>query len=156
MVFIPLSDDNPLRSISFQWVNVALIVANVVAFFLQNSQGAQASIYQRAKVALDQSLPLLDGLYSLLPDSDPEDTGAIRAIIRFELSELVSELGVEGGPRVQRVDELFASLLGDDPDLTDPEQVGGQLNLLRERLGLERFEDPLREERFGAIRVVSQ
>jgi hypothetical protein len=25
-----------------------------------------------------------------------------------------------------------------------------------ERLGLERFEDPLREERFGAIRVVSQ
>ena len=37
MVFIPLSDDNPLRSISFQWVNVGLIVANVVVFFLQNT-----------------------------------------------------------------------------------------------------------------------
>ena len=29
MVFIPLSDDNPLRSIGFQWVTIALIVARV-------------------------------------------------------------------------------------------------------------------------------
>lgn len=44
MVFIPLSDDNPLRSIRFAWVNVSLIVANVLAFLLQNTEGAQASI----------------------------------------------------------------------------------------------------------------
>lgn len=50
MVFIPLSDDNPLRSISFQWVNVGLIVANVAAFFLQNSEGAQASILSFALI----------------------------------------------------------------------------------------------------------
>jgi membrane associated rhomboid family serine protease len=50
VVFIPLSDDNPLRSISFQWVNVGLIVANVAAFFLQNSEGAQASILSFALI----------------------------------------------------------------------------------------------------------
>ena len=35
MVFIPLSDDNPLRSIRFQWVTVGIIAANVVAFAWQ-------------------------------------------------------------------------------------------------------------------------
>jgi membrane associated rhomboid family serine protease len=50
VVFIPLSDDNPLRSIRFQWVNVGLIAANVVAFFLQNTEGAQASILSFALI----------------------------------------------------------------------------------------------------------
>jgi len=50
VVFIPLSDDNPLRSIRFQWVNVGLIVANVVAFVLQNTAGAQASILSFALI----------------------------------------------------------------------------------------------------------
>ena len=36
MVFIPLSDDNPLRSIRYQWVTVGLIAANVAIFLLQN------------------------------------------------------------------------------------------------------------------------
>jgi membrane associated rhomboid family serine protease len=36
VVFIPLSDDNPLRSIKFQWVTVALIAANVAAFAWQS------------------------------------------------------------------------------------------------------------------------
>ena len=36
MVFIPLSDDNPLRSIRFQWVTVGLIAANVIVFLWQN------------------------------------------------------------------------------------------------------------------------
>ncbi|MDX2205071.1 MAG: rhomboid family intramembrane serine protease [Hyphomicrobiaceae bacterium] len=34
MVFIPISDDNPLRSIRYQWVTIGLIAANVIAFFL--------------------------------------------------------------------------------------------------------------------------
>jgi membrane associated rhomboid family serine protease len=50
VVFIPLSDDNPLRSIRFQWVNVSLIVANVAAFLLQNTEGAQASILSFALI----------------------------------------------------------------------------------------------------------
>jgi len=36
VVFIPLSDDNPLRSIRFQWVTVGLIAANVIAFLWQS------------------------------------------------------------------------------------------------------------------------
>jgi len=35
VVFIPLSDDNPLRSIRFQWVTVGLIAANVLVFLWQ-------------------------------------------------------------------------------------------------------------------------
>ena len=37
MVFIPLSDDNPLRSIRFQWVTAGLIAANVLVFIWQVS-----------------------------------------------------------------------------------------------------------------------
>src|SRR5262249_60910571 len=39
-----------LRSIRFQLVNVGLIAANVVAFFLQNTEGAQASILSFALI----------------------------------------------------------------------------------------------------------
>jgi hypothetical protein len=74
--------------------------------------GAQASIYARAKVALDESLPLLDSLTSLRTDILPEDQEATRSIVRSEFIQLVNELGMEGGPRVQRVDELFGYLLG--------------------------------------------
>jgi hypothetical protein len=74
--------------------------------------GAQASIYSRAKVALDQSLPLLAGLYPLRSDADPQNVDAVRAIVRSGLTELVNELGIEGGPRVLRADSLFRQLLG--------------------------------------------
>ncbi|MCH5674139.1 carboxypeptidase regulatory-like domain-containing protein [Streptomyces gilvus] len=100
--------------------------------------GAQASIYQRAKNALDQITPLLDGLTPLDPAADPQDTEAVRSIIRAELGELVDELAVEGGPRIQRVDELFVLLLGSRNPGTrlDPDSVGGQLAQLRDRFGL--------------------
>ena len=41
MAFIPLSDDNPLRSISFQWVTIGLIAANIAAFLWQNVEVGQ-------------------------------------------------------------------------------------------------------------------
>jgi hypothetical protein len=106
--------------------------------------GAQASLYTRAKAAVDQMLPLLDGLEPLRVDFDPENVSAIRAIVRSQLTELVKELGVEGGPRVQRVDQLFTFLLGDtivaaDPRARrDPDLVGGSLGILRDRFGLQR------------------
>jgi hypothetical protein len=105
--------------------------------------GAQASLYTRAKAALDQVLPLVDGLEPLRVDFDPENVNAIRAIVRSHLTELVHELGVEGGPRVQRVDQLFVFLLGAGvfdrlATLRDPGLVEGTLGVLRERLGLER------------------
>jgi hypothetical protein len=110
--------------------------------------GAQASIYARAKAALDQVLPLLEGLEPLRVDFDPENVNAIRAIVRSHLTELVAELGVEGGPRVQRVDQLFEFLLGGTiferlVVTRDTEQVlvdtpPPVLAVLAQRLGLER------------------
>jgi|GEM_PF-1684270 len=100
--------------------------------------GAQASIYARAKAALDQSIPLLEGLYPLRADADTQDVEANRSVVRSTLTELVSELGMVGGPRLQRVDTLFRTLLGTDSEEQDAERVGGLLALMRERFGLER------------------
>jgi hypothetical protein len=90
--------------------------------------GAQASIHTRAKDALDQSLPLLDALYALIPYLGDEDRETVQALVRTQLTALVSEFGVPGGPRVPRVDELFELLLG----------ASGSLGLIRQRFGLER------------------
>jgi len=106
--------------------------------------GAQASFYSRARVAIEQCMPLLDQLYSLKPDEDEEDVKAMRSIVGTELTQLLDELASVGGPRVQRVDWFFQLLLERDPSnlapcrLTDPEYIGGQLGALRDRLGLER------------------
>jgi hypothetical protein len=102
--------------------------------------GAQASIYARAKTMLDHAVLLLDGLDSLRPDADQEDVDSMRAIVRSEILELVNELGMVGGPRVQRVDSLFVALLGANLSTgrIDPETVGGQLGLIRDRFGLSR------------------
>jgi GH18 family chitinase len=101
--------------------------------------GAQASIYTRAKVALDQSMPLLGGLYALIPYVEPPDLATVQAVVRSQFTALVNEFGVVGGPRVPRVDELFHLLLGPDkPD--NPERIprSASLGLVRERFGLER------------------
>lgn len=99
--------------------------------------GAQASIYNRAKVALDQSLPLLDGLYALLPTLEQEDLDSARNMVKSLFTELVNDLGIEGGPRVPRVDQLFRLLLG-SPIPANPEHAGGQLGEVRERFNLKR------------------
>ena len=101
--------------------------------------GAQASIYARAKNALDQLLPLLAGLTSLNPALFPEqDREAIRTVVTAEIQELVGELALEGGPRIQRVDELFGLLLGESVGSTNlnPDVVQGQLGILRQRFAL--------------------
>jgi len=111
--------------------------------------GAQASIYTRAKNTLDQVLPLLDGLTPLRVDFDPENVAAAKAIVRSQLTELVAELGVSGGPRVLRVDQLFdfllfiplqtAAVINRTPPISrNPAGVNGSLGLLRDRLGLDR------------------
>jgi hypothetical protein len=101
--------------------------------------GAQASIYARAKSALDQILPLLAGITSLNPSiSTEQDREAIRTVVTAEIQELVGELALEGGPRIQRVDELFGLLLGEAVGSTDinPDVVQGQLGTLRQRFAL--------------------
>jgi hypothetical protein len=110
--------------------------------------GAQASIYTRGKEALDQCLPLIDGLYTLDPEADLEDVTALKAVVRSQFTELVNELGFLGGPRITRVNQYFKLLMidGDSPlrfppasgtSLTvDPDQIGGTLGNLRDVLGL--------------------
>jgi hypothetical protein len=108
--------------------------------------GAQASLYSRAQDALNQSLPLLDGLYPLDPEADAEDIAALKGVARSQLIELVNELGMAGGPRVSRVNQYFQLLLQDPgtsfpppsgtPFVTDPDQIKGTLGSLRDELGL--------------------
>jgi hypothetical protein len=104
--------------------------------------GAQASIYTRAKAALDQSLPLLEGLYPLVEIVSAEDRESIRGIVRTQLEAVVNEFGEKGGPRVARVDELFSLLLGGDRQLPtkNPELLpeGALLKTLADRLALRR------------------
>ena len=111
--------------------------------------GAQASVYSRGQVALEQSMPLLDGLYSLDPEATAEDIAALKAVIRSQFTELVNELGFLGGPRISRVNQYFSLLLGAQaypPEnqvkggipltVTDPDEIGGTLGTLREELGV--------------------
>ncbi len=105
--------------------------------------GAQASLYSRAKEALEQSIPLLDGLYALDPTADKEDVEALREVARSQMTELVNELGMLGGPRVSRVSQYFKLLLEatiaglpEDTIPTEPDEIGGTLGRLREVLGL--------------------
>ncbi len=110
--------------------------------------GAQASIYQRAKAALAEMLPILDRLYPLQPEYDSENVAAIRTIVHDALVALVAEFGVEGGPLVQRVNVLFDQLLGENPDLRESEKPQGQLGALSLAFGLSRDAiNTLEEER---------
>jgi hypothetical protein len=107
--------------------------------------GAQASLYLRAKDALDQSLSLLDGLYPLDPEADPEYVKSLREMARSQMTEIVKEFGVVGLPSILRIDTYFGILLGQNPvDIInngaaiqfDPDQVGGTLGTLRDTYGI--------------------
>lgn len=99
--------------------------------------GAQASLYHRAKVALNEMLPLLNKLYPLDFSADPQNLEAARSIVRTEITELVNEMGTQGGPRAHRVATLFQLLIG-DVDAAESERVEGQLKDLADTFGLTR------------------
>jgi hypothetical protein len=110
--------------------------------------GAQASLYTRANEGLQQSLPLLDGLYALNPDSDVEMVTALKDIVSSQFTELVNELGYPGGPRISRVNQYFFLLLGNTlpntsttgyPVASDPDKIKGTLGKLRDELQLQSF-----------------
>ena len=123
--------------------------------------GAQRSLYERTKAIVEQVYPLLDGLKPLTSDPDWEDVNAIQSLIRPELEDLVEQFGAEGGPVPQRVDNIFQMLLDYDPlapdaPFADPATITGQLQLLRDRLGLERenvntIEEELRLTHFETL-----
>src|SRR5262249_42518649 len=98
--------------------------------------GGQASLATRAQVSVEHALPLLDGLYALRDDADEELVEATRSIVRNEFSEIVVELGVEGGPRIARVDSLFDQLLGAEDETLFPNEIArGHLGVLARELG---------------------
>lgn len=74
--------------------------------------GAQASIYTMAKTLVDQMLPLIDGLYPLDPAANLEDVAAVKDVVTSQLTNLCSEIGYLGGPRVVRVQQYLSVLLG--------------------------------------------
>jgi hypothetical protein len=104
--------------------------------------GAQASLYTRAKDALDQSLSLLDGLYPLDPEADPEYVRALREMARSQMTEIVREFGAVGLPSILRIDTYFEILLGQHPTRHsapvqfDPDLIGGTLGQLRKTYGI--------------------
>jgi hypothetical protein len=106
--------------------------------------GAQASIYAMARTMLDQSLPLLDGLYPLRPDADDEYIAVARDLVANQLRRLVAELGSPGGPLVMQVNQYFHMLTaakidmkGDvSPPKHDPDTIEGTLGALRRQMGL--------------------
>jgi hypothetical protein len=105
--------------------------------------GAQASLYMRAKDALDTSLSLLDGLYPLDPEADPEYVKALREMARSQMTEIVKELGAVGLPSILRIDTYFGILVGQSPAGTnstpvqfDPDAIGGTLGQLRDTYGI--------------------
>lgn len=108
--------------------------------------GAQASLYMRAKNALDSALPLLDGLYPLDPEADPEYVKALREMARSQMTEIVKELGAVGLPSILRIDTYFGILLGQNPSDLDqdhpnvifnPDQIAGTLGELRDTYGIQ-------------------
>ena len=68
MVFIPLSDDNPLRSIRFQWVTAGLIAANVLVFIWQVAGGGTLMAASFAVVPAQLFQVRIFGGYAPIPN----------------------------------------------------------------------------------------
>lgn len=105
--------------------------------------GAQASLYTRAKDAVQQSMQLLDGLYPLDPDADPEYVKALREMAKSQMNEILLQFGALGGPSILRVNTYFEILLGQSrptpPDTSikfDPDKIQGTLGTLRDTYGI--------------------
>jgi len=130
--------------------------------------GAQASLYMRAKNALDSALPLLDGLYPLDPEADPEYVKALREMARSQMTEIVKELGTVGLPSILRIDTYFGILLGQNPASIspsspvqfDPDEIEGTLGQLRDTYGIQfvgnKFNNSVEDEQdITNFRVIS-
>jgi hypothetical protein len=139
--------------IEYKWIPRGIAVQDDLAGGIA---GAQASLYAMAQSMLGQTLPLISGLRPLKPDADEEYITVARELVQKQLTELVSELGYPGGPRVMRVNQYFRMLTGAKITLvpivpappknidfdvqpafaTDPDLVEGTLAALRIQMGL--------------------
>jgi len=138
--------------------------------------GAQASLYARATDARDQCLQLLDGLYPLNPDADPEYVKALREMAKSQIVEIVKQFAVVP-PSILRVNTYFHILLGGekkkssqvpdpsvdpcDPDAlfikteieANPDRLRGTLGHLRDVYGIG-FQK-CHEDKFGIKELVN-
>jgi hypothetical protein len=124
--------------------------------------GAQASLYTRAREAQDQCLQLLDGLYPLNPDADPEYVKALREMAKSQISEIVKQFAVVP-PSILRVNTYFSILLGvrlnpgdfaDNPNVNvNPDAIGGTLGDLRDVYGIFFEKSPKETERYFGRRI---
>ena len=94
--------------------------------------GAQASIFQRASVTASETLPLLDKIDVLSGESNNRDISRLKTLIRSGFAEVVGELSMPGGPRVARVEQIFALLLDQLAALQDG--IDDEENLARFRI----------------------
>ena len=94
--------------------------------------GAQASIFQRASVTASEALPLLDKIDVLSGESNNRDISRLKNLIRSGFAEVVGELSMPGGPRVARVEQIFALLLDQLAALQDG--IDDEENLARFRI----------------------
>jgi hypothetical protein len=108
--------------------------------------GGQASLYTRAQASHVQITRILDALKPLRPDADPEDCEAYRSLVRDSVRQVVNELGMPGGPRIELVDSAFAILTGQQfggpPGFSGTPTPGGQA-LAAKRAGGSRPQVPL-------------
>ena len=107
------------------------------------NHGRAGQPYTRAKVAQDNALPLLDGLYPLDPTADPEYITALRDMAKSQITEIVKQFGVVP-PSILRVNTYFKILLGNQslrfsekPVIeSDPDLIGGTLGSIRDIYGI--------------------
>ncbi len=108
MVFIPISDDNPLRAIRLQWVTLGLIAVNVLVFALEafgDSQGTQAAIVSFAVVPSE--------LFQILEAGGPVVPSGL-AVAVPEWATLITYQFLHGGILHLLSNMLFLWVFGDN------------------------------------------
>lgn len=70
----------------------------------------QANLHRQAAVIAGDALRVLNGLTPFVPEAEPDQVEALRALIRSEINTLVEEFGRVDEPREDRVLAYFSSL----------------------------------------------
>ena len=103
-MFIPLHDENWLRSIKFQYVTVALIALNVIVFLFESTGLSEAAVASFAIIPAE----LFGGTAS------PEDVGAEQSLAIPEKLTLVSYMFFHGDVFHITGNMLFLWVFGDN------------------------------------------
>lgn len=104
-MFVPLQDDNPLRSIKLQYVTISLIIVNTIIFLLELTGGGQAVTASFAVIPSElQKVGITGG-----PARGPFDALAVP-----EPLTLISYMFLHGSPLHLAGNMLFLWVFGDN------------------------------------------